>query len=128
MDFANPISIKGGKFKIIKVVKAYISAKICFAYKAVHLYVTGNLTTESFLNVSNVLFQDQGTRETTSRFNGIHLLMQFVCNSELEYIQEFLLNTVKGNDFYNYPCNDSYQKIIQKEIKFITKKINGVVV
>lgn len=51
VDYAGPIMIKEGRGRGKRSVKAYIVLFVCFATKAVHLELTTDLTTESFLNV-----------------------------------------------------------------------------
>lgn len=49
VDFAGPFLIKEGRTRSMRKVKAYIGLFICFATKAVHLELVGDLTTKSFL-------------------------------------------------------------------------------
>lgn len=49
VDYAGPISIKLSHGRKPKLSKAYIALFICFATKAIHIELVGDLTTESFL-------------------------------------------------------------------------------
>lgn len=50
IDFAGPFLVKDGKTRNRKLVKCYVCIFICFATKASHLELVGDLSTESFLN------------------------------------------------------------------------------
>jgi hypothetical protein len=60
VDFAGPISLKEGRGRGKRIVKAYIALFICMTTKAVHVELVGNLTTESFLNAPKRLISRRG--------------------------------------------------------------------
>ncbi|XP_031330987.1 uncharacterized protein LOC116161684 [Photinus pyralis] len=71
VDYAGPFLIKDGKTRNRKIIKAYLCLFVCFATKAVHLELAGDLTTLSFLNafkrfvgrrgICSSLYSDNGT-------------------------------------------------------------------
>jgi hypothetical protein len=60
VDFAGPISLKEGRGRGKRIVKAYIALFICMTTKAVHVELVGDLTTESFLNALKRLISRRG--------------------------------------------------------------------
>jgi hypothetical protein len=60
VDFAGPISLKEGRGRGKRIVKAYIALFICTTTKAVHVELVGDLTTESFLNALKRLISRRG--------------------------------------------------------------------
>jgi hypothetical protein len=60
VDFAGPISLKQGRGRGKRMVKAYIALFICMTTKAVHVELVGDLTTESFLNALKRLISRRG--------------------------------------------------------------------
>lgn len=50
IDYAGPIYYKEGQRKNSRSIKCYLAIFVCFATKAVHIELVGNLTTEAFLN------------------------------------------------------------------------------
>ncbi|XP_075151048.1 uncharacterized protein LOC142225157 [Haematobia irritans] len=49
VDFAGPFNIKNYKTRVCLITKGYICIFVCFATKAVHLEVTSDLSSQSFL-------------------------------------------------------------------------------
>jgi hypothetical protein len=60
VDFAGPISLKEGRGRGKRIVKAYIALFICMTTKAVHVELVGDLTTDSFLNALKRLISRRG--------------------------------------------------------------------
>jgi len=50
IDYAGPLMIKTSLRRNSPLVKGYICVFVCFATKAIHIELVGDLTTESFLN------------------------------------------------------------------------------
>jgi len=71
VDYAGPVILREGKRRNARNHKAYICIFVCFATKAVHIEVVGNLTTDSFLAClkrfiarrgrPNSIYSDNGT-------------------------------------------------------------------
>ena len=101
MDFAGPFDIKQGHIRRPVIIKAYICIFVCMATKAVHLEVTSDLTTESFVaclrrfvarrNCPKTLRCDNGPNYTGAR-NELHKLYRFIQKEENNNkIHEYLL-------------------------------------
>ena len=64
VDYCGPFFIKEKRHRNRNKVKAYVSVFICFATKAVHLELVGDLTTESFIGCLKRFFSRRGKSQT----------------------------------------------------------------
>lgn len=87
VDYAGPFYIKDKKSRGCKTIKCYICLFVCFATKAVHLELVGNLTTEMFLAALKRFISRRGKPLNIYSDNG----STFVgANSELKELSKFL--------------------------------------
>ncbi|XP_024876689.1 uncharacterized protein LOC112457724, partial [Temnothorax curvispinosus] len=63
VDYAGPIILREGKRRNSRNHKAYISVFVCFATKAVHLELVGDLTTDAFIAALKRLISRRGKPE-----------------------------------------------------------------
>lgn len=73
-DFAGPFMIKDGTLRSRKSVKVYVCVFICFASKAVHLELAGDLTSETFLNVLKRFIARRGICKNIYSDNGLNFV------------------------------------------------------
>ena len=101
MDFAGPFDIRQGHTRRPVIIKAHICIFVCMATKAVHLEVTSDLTTESFVaclrrfvarrNCPKTIRCDNGPNFTGAK-NELRQLYQFLQKKETDKeIHEYLL-------------------------------------
>ncbi|XP_029055179.2 uncharacterized protein LOC114882455 [Osmia bicornis bicornis] len=70
VDYAGPIYIREGRRRNARHVKAYIAVFVCFAVKAVHLELIGDLTSEAFLGAFKRFIARRGKVVTIHSDNG----------------------------------------------------------
>ena len=101
MDFCGPFTIKMGHVRRPVKIKAYICIFVCMSYKAVHLEVTSDETTDSFLacferfaarrNCPDHLYSDNGPNFTGAK-NRLNQLYQLLHDEEhLPAVRHYLL-------------------------------------
>lgn len=97
IDFCGPVYVKRG-IRGQSHVKAYIAVFVCFATKAVHLELVGDLTTESFLAALKRFISRRGRcaniySDNATNFTG--------ANRELGELRELFLSEQHNNKVYN---------------------------
>ncbi|XP_066600085.1 uncharacterized protein [Prorops nasuta] len=87
VDYAGPLYVKDGKLRNRSLVKTYLCIFICFATKAIHIELAGDMTTQSFMNclrrflsrrgLCKHLYSDNGTNFVGARneLNELGLLL-----------------------------------------------------
>lgn len=87
VDYAGPFYIRDRKTRNYKKIKAYVCLFVCFATKAVHLELVGDLTSESFLATLRRFMARRGKCLNLYSDNGSNFVG---ANTEL---RDFLLKT-----------------------------------
>lgn len=84
VDYCGPIMIREGRRRNSKLVKAYISIFVCFATKAIHIELVGDLTTEAFLCALKRLISRRGRVANIYSDNGTNFIG---ANNELQELR-----------------------------------------
>ncbi|XP_011859522.1 PREDICTED: uncharacterized protein LOC105557008 [Vollenhovia emeryi] len=87
VNYAGPIFIREGKRRNAQNIKTYIAVFVCFATKAVHLELVGDLTTDSFLGALKRFLSRRGKAITLYSDNGTAFVG---AARELKEIHQFL--------------------------------------
>ncbi|XP_067216970.1 uncharacterized protein [Linepithema humile] len=74
VDYAGPMYYKEGQRKNSRLVKCFISIFVCFATKAVHIELVGDLTTETFLNALKRFISRRGRPSDIYSDNGLNFV------------------------------------------------------
>nr|XP_012234877.1 PREDICTED: uncharacterized protein LOC105679424 [Linepithema humile] len=74
VDYAGPMYYKEGQRKNSRLVKCFISIFVCFAAKAVHIELVGDLTTETFLNALKRFISRRGRPSDIYSDNGLNFV------------------------------------------------------
>lgn len=111
VDYCGPFMIRNKNQRGGSNVKAYIAVFVCFAIKAVHLEVVGDLSTASFRAALNRLISRRGmirqiNSDNATNFVGTH--------NEIEEFKKFIRNSSFEKDIKQF-CLDN-----QIEWKFIS--------
>ena len=99
VDYCGPFSIKEKRHRNRNKVKAYVSVFVCFATKAVHLELVGDLTTESFLGSLKRFFSRRGKSQTIYSDNATNFLG---ARNELKELYNFIESQQKSSKVKNY--------------------------
>lgn len=99
IDFAGPFYIKDGKYRNRKLVKCYLTVFVCFTTKAVHLELTGDLTTDSFLNTLKRFTARRGLCNQIYSDNGSNFVG---AKRELDQIRVLLNQTNTDSDINTF--------------------------
>ncbi|XP_023313216.1 uncharacterized protein LOC111691290 isoform X1 [Anoplophora glabripennis] len=99
VDFAGPFLIKDGKLRNRKFIKAYLCLFVCFATKAVHLEIAGDLTTDCFLNVLKRFVSRRGLCQHMHSDNGLNFVG---ADNELKRIFKSIFNFNNDNPIMTY--------------------------
>ena len=112
MDFAGPFKLKMGYVRKPVILEAHICIFVCLTYKAVHLEVVSNQTTEAFQaclrrfisrrNAPAHLYSDNGPNFTGAKNELKRLYSWLKSESTDEAIQHYLLST-HGVTWHNSP-------------------------
>lgn len=102
IDFCGPIFVRRG-VRGQSHVKAYIAVFVCFATKAVHLELVGDLTTDSFLAALKRFISRRGRcaniySDNATNFTG--------ANRELSELQELFASEQHNNKVYSTMANE----------------------
>ncbi|XP_063909094.1 uncharacterized protein LOC135126846 [Zophobas morio] len=134
VDYAGPIIIKEGGPRSKKTVKAYIALFKCFATKAVHIELVGNLTCESFINALkrfvgrrgkvSQIFSDNATYFTAAN----HELKNLLNSSDFQQgIDSFLRKD--GIKWHFIPARSPHRRRFWeagiKAVKYHVKRVVG---
>jgi hypothetical protein len=74
VDYAGPMYYKEGQRKNSRLIKCFIAIFVCFATKAVHIELVGDLTTEAFLNAFKRFISRRGRPSDISSDNGLNFV------------------------------------------------------
>lgn len=99
VDYAGPFFTKDGRFRNRKIVKCYVCIFVCFATKAVHLELAGDLTTHSFLNVLKRFISRRGICKNLFSDNGTNF---HGANNELREIAALLSKSRTDSDINQF--------------------------
>ena len=80
VDFAGPLYYREGTRGRVKSIKCYLAIFVCFASKAIHIEVAGDLSAETFLNVLKRFISRRGRPTDLYSDNGLNFVG---CNHEL---------------------------------------------
>ncbi|XP_011858081.1 PREDICTED: uncharacterized protein LOC105555666 [Vollenhovia emeryi] len=74
VDYAGPMYYKEGQRKNARQVKCFIAIFVCFATKATHIELVGDLTTETFLNALKRFISRRGRPSDIYSDNGLNFV------------------------------------------------------
>ena len=94
VDYAGPFFIKDGKLRNRKMIKVYLCVFVCFVTRAVHLELTTELSTSSFLQVLNRFIARRGIPNSMYSDNGTNFVG---AHRELKAIKINLKNIAKDD-------------------------------
>lgn len=98
MDYAGPFAIKDRKTRGAKMLKSYVCLFICFATKAIHLKLVGDLTTEGFMSALRRFVARRGKPSGIYSDNGTNFVGASRELSELSSLlrdkETLIINTV----------------------------------
>lgn len=102
IDFAGPFLIKTNLRRNSPIVKAYVCIFVCFATKATHIELVGDLSTTAFINALNRFFDRRGKSVTiytdnATNFVGANRKLKewynfFQCEPHMGKINEMLVD------------------------------------
>ncbi|XP_076284778.1 uncharacterized protein LOC143211196 [Lasioglossum baleicum] len=98
IDYCGPFYIKERQFRNRVRVKIYVAVFVCFATKAVHLEIVGDLTTEAFMAALKRFIARRGICKNLYSDNGTNFVG---ANHELMELQQTLSKDEKFNHFLN---------------------------
>ncbi|XP_076289808.1 uncharacterized protein LOC143213640 [Lasioglossum baleicum] len=98
IDYCGPFYIKERQFRNRVRVKIYVAIFVCFATKAVHLEIVGDLTTEAFVAALKRFIARRGICKNLYSDNGTNFVG---ANHELMELQQTLSKDEKFNHFLN---------------------------
>lgn len=87
VDYAGPFSIKDRKTRGAKVTKAYVCLFVCFATRAIHIELVGDLTTQTFISALRRFVSRRGKPSDIYSDNGTNFVG---ANNELADLTNFL--------------------------------------
>ena len=90
VDYCGPFFIKEKRHRNRKKEKVYVSIFVCFATKAVHFELVGDLTSEAFIGCSKRFFSRRGKSKTIYSDNGTNFVGTF---NELTKLQNLIQST-----------------------------------
>lgn len=110
LDMAGPMLVKDGTLRARKLVKCYACIFVCFATKAVHIELVGDLTTVSFLNCLKRFVSRRGLCKTIYSDNGTNFIG---AKGELKKNMIWIKNNIHCNEIRNFLLeNDITWKLI----------------
>jgi len=74
VDYAGPMYYKEGQRKNSRLIKCFIAIFVCFATKALHIELVGDLTTEAFLNALKRFISRRGLPSDIYSDNGLNFV------------------------------------------------------
>ena len=108
IDYAGPFTLKKGYTRKPVLIKAYMCIFVCFCFKAVHLEVVSDLSTESFIAALKRFISRRGLPTELHSDNGSNF--------------KGAANDMKN--FYQFLANDSTQRAIYHHLLF--SRINWI--
>lgn len=73
-DYAGPVFVKDNTLRKFKLVKTYICIFVCFNFRAVHIELVKDLTTDSFLNALKRFISRHGKPTDIFSDNGLNFI------------------------------------------------------
>ena len=137
MDFAGPFTIKLGHTRRPVKIEAHICVFVCLTFKAVHLEVVSDQTTDAFQaallrfisrrNNPKHLYSDNGPNFTGAR-NKLNRLYQFLRQqTNSEAIQHYLLTNHQITWHNTPPRSPHFGGLWESAIKSMKKHLNRVI-
>lgn len=133
IDYAGPFSLRDHKGRRAKIIKCYICVFVCFCTKAIHLELTSDLTTESFIACLRRFTSRRGTpchiySDNCSTFvgatNELKALGEFLQNNQSDIIDQTSLDNISWHFISPYSPNfGGLWEAAVKSTKFHLKRI-----
>lgn len=131
VDFAGPFLINVGRTRRMRKVKAYIALFICFATKAIHLELVGDLTKESFLGALKRFISRRGNVAELYSDNGSNFVGAERELFRSQNFQSSVINSLSAkNTKFHFipPRSPHFGGLWERAIKSVKMHLQRVVV